>query len=223
MLGLMSQSQETEARRRTRVRDARAVTEDPRASETRARLCAAFERVVASDGYGAATVSRIAAEAGVSRSAFYDHFSAPLAVALAVVESLFETNAVATRHARATGLSSREASRGALERLASHMAENSAVYRDLLLPSAAPGAVAITLVDKLAAESLPGVRAARPDLDARGADQAAHVIAGAVLSGMAWWLREEVPCEPPVLAEELVDLLPEWYTRPSAARREAGE
>jgi len=213
----------TEARRRTRVRDARAATEDPRAAETRARLCAAFEQVVARDGYGAATVSRIVAEARVSRSAFYDHFSSPLAVALAVVESLFETNAVATRQARASGLSNWETARRALERLASHMAENSAVYRDLLLPSAAPGAVAVALLDKLAAESLPGVRAARPDLDARGASQAARVIAGSVLSGMAWWLREEDPSVPSVLAEELVDLLPEWYTRPLAARREAGK
>ena len=213
-------SQTTEVRRRTRVRDARAATEDPRAAETRARLCAAFERVVARHGYGAATVSRIAAEAGVSRSAFYDHFSSPLAVALAMVESLLETNAVATRQARATGLSSQETSRRALERLASHMAENSAVYRDLLLQSAAP--VAVTLLDKLAAESLPGVRATRPDLDARGASQAAHVIAGAVLSGMTWWLREEDPSVPSALAEELVDLLPEWYTRPSA-RQEAGK
>jgi len=44
-----------------------------------------------------------------------------------------------------------------------------------------------------------------------------------VLSGMAWWLAEEDPCVPSVLAEELVDLLPEWYTRPSAARREVSK
>jgi AcrR family transcriptional regulator len=209
------------ARSRARVRDARAATEDPRSAQTRARLCAAFERVVARDGYGAATVSRIAAEAGVSRSAFYDHFPGPLAVAQAVVESLFEAIAVTNRRARATGLSSRETTRRALERVASHMSQNAPIYRDLLLPSHAPGTVVVTLLEKYAEEALPAVRAARPDLSTRGANQAARVIAGAVLAAMMWWLQEDDPGAPSVLAEELMDLLPEWITRPPAVPQEA--
>jgi AcrR family transcriptional regulator len=205
----------SEGRRRSRVRDSRAATGDPRAAETRARLCAAFARVVVRDGYGAATVSGVCVQAGVSRSAFYDHFSGPLAVGLAVVESLFETIAVDNRQARATGLSTWEATRSALERIASHMSQNSLRYRHLLLPPAGSGVVLVRLLEKFAAGSLPAVRAARPDLNARGADQTARVIAGAVLSTMAWWLQQGDPASPSGLAGELVALLPEWSTRPS--------
>jgi TetR/AcrR family transcriptional regulator, acrAB operon repressor len=207
----------TQARRRARVRDTRATTADPRSAQTRAQLCAAFERVVIRDGYGAATVSGIAAEAGISRGAFYDHFTSPSAVALAVVESLYEAIAADTGRARSAGLSNLETSRYALERLASHMHDNSALYRGLLLSSTASGAVVLALQEKFAAESIPGVRAARPDLTARGVDQAAHVIAGAVLATMTWWLREDDPRAPSELAEELADLLPEWFTRPTPA------
>jgi AcrR family transcriptional regulator len=213
----------TAERVRTAVRNARGATEDPRAAETRARLCAAFERVVGQDGYGAATASRIAAEAGVSRSAFYDHFADPSAVALAVVESLFEAIAVASREARANGLRNRETARIANEVIASHVFENVAMYRALLLPPRASGAVVVTLLEKFAEKALPAVRATRPDLSARGVGQAARVIAGAVLSVMIWWLQEEEPGPPSALAEELVSLLPEWFTHPSAARPESGE
>jgi AcrR family transcriptional regulator len=200
-------------RERTGIRRTRKNTEDPRSAETRARLCEAFERVVARDGYVAATASRIAVEAGVSRSAFYDHFASPLSVALAVVESLFETIASANHRARATGRGDRrEATRSAIERMTSHMFDNRSVYRHLLLSQASSG-VLITLLDKFAAEGRAAVQAARPDLSARGVDQAARVIAGAVLSTMTWWLQQDDNRPPSVLAEELVDLLPEWFTR----------
>lgn len=212
----------TGERARSAMRSARGATEDPRAAETRARLCTAFERVVSQDGYGAATASRIAAEAGVSRSAFYDHFAGPPAVALAVVESLFEAIAVADHGARANGLRNRENARIANEAIATHMFEHPAMYRALLLPPAASGAVVVTLLEKFAAKALPAVRAARPESSARDASRAARVIAGAVLSTMIWWLQEDDPGVPSVLAEELVNLLPEWFTQPSAARHEPG-
>jgi AcrR family transcriptional regulator len=211
-----------EVRNRARVRRTRAGTEDPRSVETRARLRAAFERVVLRDGYVGATASRICAEAGTSRSAFYDHFSGPNDVALDVVESLFETLGTDSRRARASGLNSRETSRRALERIAWHLSENVQLYQHLLLSATAPGAVLVRLLEKFAAEALPAVRAARPDLHARGTAQAARVLAGAVLSVMTWWLHEGAPGSPSAFAEDLVDLLPEWSARPSTARREAG-
>ncbi|WP_228553743.1 TetR/AcrR family transcriptional regulator [Catenulispora pinisilvae] len=211
------------ARRRSMVRATRAGTDDPRSVQTRAWLCAAFERVLVEDGYGAATVSRIAAEAGVSRGAFYDHFSSPVAVAVEVVESLYESIAEVNRRARRFGTSRLETTRSALERLAAHMSENSAMYRDLLLSSAAPGAVLTALLEKFAVETVPAVREARPDLDDRDASRAAHLIAGAVLSTLIWWLRESEPAEPSVIAQDLMDLMPEWFVDPSGARKDAEE
>lgn len=41
----------------------------------RDRLIAAMARVVSEEGYGAASVSKVVAEAGVSRNSFYEHFA----------------------------------------------------------------------------------------------------------------------------------------------------
>jgi hypothetical protein len=67
------------------------------------------------------------------------------------------------------------------------------------------------------------VRAARPDLSARGATPGARVIAGAVLSAMTRSLQENNPGSPSALAEQLVDLLPEGITRASSDRRGVDE
>ena len=47
--------------------------DDPRVQRTRTRLLAAFNRLFLEHGYEAITPARIAAEAGVGRSTFYEH------------------------------------------------------------------------------------------------------------------------------------------------------
>jgi hypothetical protein len=67
------------------------------------------------------------------------------------------------------------------------------------------------------------VRAARPDLSARGATPAAGVIAGAVLPATTRSLQENNPGSLSALAEELVALLPEGITRAPSDRRGVDE
>jgi hypothetical protein len=71
--------------------------------------------------------------------------------------------------------------------------------------------------------AVESVRPARPDLSARGAMPAAGVIADAVLSAMTRWSQENSPGSPSALAEELVDVRPEWITRASSDRQGADE
>jgi AcrR family transcriptional regulator len=206
-------TQASSERRRAGARGSRVTSSDPRSAGTRALLLEAFQRLAVRDGFATVTAAGVAAEAKVSRSAFYDHFASPHEVAEAVVEDLFEQIARTNRQARATGAMDGSATtRDALLRMTRHMYEHHSVYRQLLL-SPASGAVSSLLLDKFAVESLPAVRHARSDLTDRGVMQAARVIAGAVLSTMTWWLQENDDRPAEVLAGELFDLLPQWFTK----------
>src|ERR1700712_1901639 len=60
------------------------------ASHQRQRIVAAIGAVVAEDGYGALTVERVIADAGISRSTFYIHFANKQDAVLAAHELIFE-------------------------------------------------------------------------------------------------------------------------------------
>ncbi len=62
-----------------------------RSLETRARLLAAALKRFAQDGYNAASVDAICAEAGVSKGAFYHHFPSKQALFLALLQGWLTT------------------------------------------------------------------------------------------------------------------------------------
>jgi AcrR family transcriptional regulator len=60
-------------------------------AETKKRLIAAALEVVANEGVGGATTSRIAAAAGLSQAALYKHFATRKELMLAALDSLYDT------------------------------------------------------------------------------------------------------------------------------------
>lgn len=62
-----------------------------RSEETRARLLDAALKRFANDGFNAASVDAICSQAGVSKGAFYHHFSSKQAVFIALLEGWLQT------------------------------------------------------------------------------------------------------------------------------------
>lgn len=153
------------------------------------------------------SVSSLVLEAGVSRSAFYVHFSDLSDFALALQRTHFDAIARAAQHGRATH--PRQAMLQAQRELVTHFAVNRDLYRMTFTLSGAFGtgqgtASAIEQsirrhIDDL--DDLPPE--VRPDL-------AAAYIAGAATNLIASWVFESFDADEETIARHLFALMPSW-------------
>ncbi len=152
-------------------------------AETRARLLGIFNRLLLEGNAPRPRVSAIIAEAGVSRSTFYDHFDGVEALAMESLSQLFGA------------LSNCLVGDGEREQLVSliaHVGENRTLARELLTGERAERSEA--LLARILEEHLPA-----------SADRRLHaiIIAGTVVSGLAGWVTGRLDTS----AEELASTL----------------
>jgi AcrR family transcriptional regulator len=194
-----------------KVRSSLRVSRDPRALRTRAALLAATSRVM-HHSPETFTAERIADEAGVSRSSFYAHFTSPEAAAIDVfreaIGQIGRDGASELPQGSAHGL---DFARAATAAVVQHVAENQDLYRAVLamdLPSEAYSAVFADFGDT--------VRAAVLSLDTIPHNvqpaTAATYIAGGALAVLRERITSPHPIDEAPLVEELVGMIPEWFT-----------
>ncbi len=181
-------------------------TQDPRARRTRkAVLDAATELTTRGE---LVTMQRIAAEAGVSRSALYAQFSGLDDVAAACLAHTFAdigADDIVARAAEGAAVASIAAR--AASRLAHHVDERRAFYR-----SALDWAVTARghdfLEDRYAAIVEASMKISEPDLAPDERADVARFVAGGSLSLIRCWLRSDDPVTPEQMAARLVAAMP---------------
>jgi AcrR family transcriptional regulator len=194
-----------------RVRSSLRVSRDPRALRTRAALLSATSTLMR-ESPEAFTAERIAEEAGVSRSSFYAHFTSPEAAAIEVfretIEQVGRDGGSGLQQESAHGL---DFARAATASVVKHVAENQGLYRAVLTMDLPAEAYAAVFADFGAT-----VRAAVLSLE-RVPDHvqpstAATYIAGGALAVLRERISSPDPIDPIPLVEELVGMIPDWFT-----------
>jgi AcrR family transcriptional regulator len=189
-----------------------------RKSTQRERLLAGVVEVINRRGYGAATVSAVIAQAGVSRPTFYDYFEDRDDCFRRAVEDI-QDELVADVAASLKARSGSEAASGAVEALISYAEAKPARARFLMGESMSGGADALDARDLGIAQLAQLIQGAEESVgkDARLADMDARVLIGSVYRMIATRLRRGE-----MTITKLLDDLTEWlcsYARPSSERR----
>lgn len=194
-----------------KVRSTLRISRDPRVQRTRAALLAAAATLMHQSPQSF-TAERIADEAGVSRSSFYAHFTSPEAAAIEVfrekIEQVGRDGASGLSYGSTHGL---DFARAATAAVVEHVAENQPLYRAVLsmdLPSEAYSAMfadfgATVRAAVLSLESLPHY--VQPST-------AATYIAGGALAVLRERITSPDPIDQAPLVEELVGMIPDWFT-----------
>lgn len=176
-------------------------------------ILAAVERLSASTASTSdITVHAIAREAGISRTAFYAHFSDIDDLAVSMLIDTFREIGIDDVHDReASAVAPRELAQRSMLRLAQHIVARRLFYRaslDWRLTARVRETVEQTFADQVLATLDAARGLAAPDADPR---DAARFVAGGSLSVITSWLREDVETsDPHTLAQRLVSVLPDW-------------
>lgn len=207
------------ATKRAAQRDAQESTSDPRPARTRAAIVEAYAAALSDTGYLRLSVSGLIREAGVSRSAFYHHFSSLDAVASALVEQLIEGLADAERKQRTVEhVPGRQAARGSVAALADHVNANPELYRHLLKDPAS-GGVRGDFARGLVGGTARSIETARPDFLPHEVLLAAQVLAGGFAHGLLHWLESVPRVSTSEFVESMLCLFPEWLVSPGDRER----
>lgn len=173
-------------------------------------LAEALTRIVREEGFNGATVTRVAREAGLSRSGFYEHFANVDELSLFVLDNLLaEISALDLRARIAPGADGRAIAEFALELVLESILENQDLYRHILLSDHASG-VLNRILDRFAEGVRPVVEIAQPGRPAAQIDLLAAAIGGAILGAVRQCLRAEEQRTAYELAHELIDIMPPW-------------
>ncbi|GGL41969.1 TetR/AcrR family transcriptional regulator [Nocardia jinanensis] len=183
--------------------------EDPRSRRTRALLLAEAEREIARSGRLPSVASLVQA-AGVSRGAFYTHFSSIEELAVAAVRSVLEEfgeNPDAVPPPRGgTKVARSQLGYGAFF---AHIADHRPLFTALVATSN-DGSAREELREALVRQTVEAIAASpnRPTgLDSR---HAAAFLVGGILGVLSEWLHDPLPLDPYQLAGQIADLLPSW-------------
>ncbi|WP_169786793.1 TetR/AcrR family transcriptional regulator [Nitriliruptor alkaliphilus] len=183
---------------------------DPRAQRTRALLLAEYERQLALGGEPP-TVASLVREAGVSRSAFYGHFTSIDEVGVAAVRSALDQLGVRdTEMRRDDAASGVSVARMTYAAFFAHILGHRHLYAPLI------GANDISaahdeLREVLIAQTQRSIEAIADRPDGVDSRRAARFIIGGLMAVMAEWLRDPQPCSPQELAEHIAQTLPTWF------------
>lgn len=183
---------------------------DARAVATQRLLVEALTRVVRAEGFEKASATRIAREAGLSRSGFYEHFANVDELSLFVLDDLLATTQDVDLRARSlAGSSRRELPEYALELLLTSVIENRDFYRHILLSDRAGGVVGRAM-ERITESARPVVELALPGRPADQLDLHAASIGGTVLGVLMHFLRTGDQRSAPELTREVIRVMPEW-------------
>jgi AcrR family transcriptional regulator len=196
--------------RRGSARAARLHSSDARATASQQQLVEALSRVVRDEGYHKATATRIAQEAGLSRSGFYEHFASVDELALFVLDSLLAETTTLDLEERADQGPAHEAlPERAVELMMTSILEERELYRGILTSERA-GGVVVRAMDRFSQAARTVVEVARPELSEEELDLHAASIGGSVLGMVIHYLRTDDQRPAPELAREMVRAVPEW-------------
>ncbi|RYE39757.1 MAG: TetR/AcrR family transcriptional regulator [Hyphomicrobiales bacterium] len=182
--------------------------EDPRSRRTRVLLLAEAEREIVRSGR-LPTVATLVQAAGVSRGAFYTHFSSIDELAVAAVRSVLEEfgeNPDAEPPGDEARVARSQLGYGAFF---AHIAEHRSLFTALVATSN-DGSAREELREALVRQTVEAI-AASPDkpagLDSR---HAAAFLVGGILGALSEWLHDPLPIDPHQLADQIADLMPSW-------------
>ncbi|MDQ7904802.1 TetR/AcrR family transcriptional regulator [Phytohabitans sp. ZYX-F-186] len=181
---------------------------DPRVARTREAIVKALESL--ETGGTALSVSSLAREAGISRSAFYTHFSGLDELALFILSRAFDEIGAADIELRRTQtLSGAQTARRSLTLLTQHLDRHRALYANVF---AAPVSARAHLaaIELFAAETraiLPYTDAAP---DAVDAEAVTAFVAAGVMGLLGSWLRGDVVMDADRLVDHLMMFIPAW-------------
>lgn len=202
---------------RSRARVTRRGSTDPRAVASQRLLVEALTKVVKAEGLGAASVTRIAFEAGLSRSGFYEQFASIEELALFILDDLVTEIAALDIEARTVhGADGQAVSEFALELILQTVFENRELYEHLLLSEHAGGTVA-RAIQGFARGCRPIMAIARPQWPDARIDLMASSFAGLIVSGVMHAFRTGQPHTAHDLARELISFMPPWLFFPDGS------
>lgn len=195
---------------RNQARVTRRRSTDPRAMTSQRLLMEALTKVVKAEGFGAASVTRVAREAGLSRSGFYEQFASVDELALFILDDLvFEIGALDLEARTVHGADGQATSEVALELILQTVFEHRELYGHLLLSERAGGTVA-RAIQGFARGARPIIAIARPQWPDARIDLMASSIAGLIVSGVMHAFSTGQPSTAHDLARELVSFMPPW-------------
>ena len=202
---------------RSQARVTRRGSTDPRAVASQRLLVEALTKVVKAEGFGAASVTRIALEAGLSRSGFYEQFASVEELALFILDYLVAEIAALDIEARTVhGADGQAVSEFALELILQTVFENRELYEHLLLSEHAGGTVA-RAIQGFARGCRPIMAIARPQWPDARIDHMASSFAGLIVSGVMHAFRTGQPHTAHDLARELISFMPPWLFVPDGS------
>lgn len=201
---------------RSKARVTRRGSTDPRAVTSQRLLVEALTKIVKAEGLGAASVTRVALEAGLSRSGFYEQFASIEELALFILDDLVTEIAALDIEARTVhGADGQAVSEFALELILQTVFENRELYEHLLLSEHAGSTVA-RAIQGFARGCRPIMAVARPQWPDARIDLMASSFAGLIVSGVIHAFRTGQPDTAQDLARELISFMPPWLFVPAA-------
>ncbi|WP_327145441.1 TetR/AcrR family transcriptional regulator [Nocardia sp. NBC_01327] len=180
---------------------------DPRSVRTRQQLLAAFERQLET-GEIAPTVSSLAREAGVSRSAFYKHFTGADEVGVAAFRAILDDFEPLGGGRANADIAPEMATAASFEELFVHLGRHRRLCSAVLIADVQVPVLAelgTTLVEHLA-EAIGRVGAKPEGLDPA---QAATFLVGGILGLFLAWLQDS-DHDADGLASVVASMLPDW-------------
>ena len=203
---------------RSQARLTRRGSTDPRAVASQRLLVEALTKVVKAEGLGAASVTRVALEAGLSRSGFYEQFASVEELALFILDDLVTEIAALDIEARTVhGADGQAVSEVALELILQSVFENRELYEHLLLSEHAGGTVA-RAIQGFARGCRPIMAIARPQWTDARIDLMASSFAGLIVSGVMHAFSTGQPHTAHDLARELISFMPPWLFVPATPK-----
>lgn len=202
--------------RRGSARAARLHSSDARATASQRQLVEALSRVVRTEGFDKATATRIAQEAGLSRSGFYEHFANVDELSLFVLDELLSEATALDLRARTARDPEHEAlPQYAVELLLSSILENRQLYQGILLSDRA-GGVVVRAMDRFSQSTRAVIEVILPEQSAAQLELHAAAIGGSVLGMVMHVLRTDDQRPAAELAREMVGAMPQWMYPGSA-------
>lgn len=189
------------------TRSSRAI--DPRPARTRNALLDAVQGIAETGK--PVTLAEVLSSSGVSRSAFYIHFSGLDDLALTMLVREFSVISEDDVWDRAIGAEdTRAIARRAASRLITFVDEKRELYRALLHGQLSTGS-SDALVDAFARGVLRSMDVLRQPPPA-GLDPAGHArfIAGGAITLLRDWLGSDRPASPDVMTDRLIAAMPAW-------------
>ena len=200
------------------ARAARLHSTDARTSTTQRVLVEALTTVVKTDGFDKATATRIAKEAGLSRSGFYEHFANVDELSMFVLDTVLSEATAIDLNARQQAATHDHQSMPeyAVEALLTTVQQRRDLFQHMLLSDRAGGAVGRAM-ERFTQSSRVVVKAIRPDQAVAQLDLYAAAIGGTVLGMVMHYLRTDDHRPAAELAREVTALLPDWmYPTPDS-------